>query len=755
MFLGLCPVILRADQIVYTDSLQNGWQNWSWATVNTANASPVHGGPASISVACNNSSGDWQALYLSVPTMNSSGFSNLSLWINGGNGGQQAQVQAIVGGSAQSPIHIGPLPTNSWKQINLPLTALGAADAPNFTGFWLQGEGGSPLPVFYVDDIVLQSGPSPAAGTNSLTTIRVDALADRHAISPLIYGVAFADSNQLSDLNLPLNRSGGNATTRHNWQINASSRAADWYFESIADTTNTTPGAVGDDFIRESKNGGAEAMLTIPIIGWVAKLGPNRSSLASYSVAKYGAQTSTDPWWSDAGNGVSQSTGQDITNNNPLDANITADTNFQSGWMRHLTNAWNTATNGGLRFYLMDNEWSIWHSTHRDVHPAGATMDEVLGKFCDYSTTVKSVDPNALVAGPEEWGWSGYLYSGYDLQYGSTYGWGSLPDRNAHGGQDFAPWFLNQVRLRSEAAGKRLMDVFTLHFYPQGGEALSSDVSISMQQRRNRSTRALWDTNYVDETWIADKVMLIPRMKDWVATNYPGTLTGITEYHWGAEDYMNGATAQADILGIFGREGLDLATRWVAPGTGSPAYEAFKIFRNYDGAKSTFGQISVRAISTNSDIVASFAAVRTNDNALTIVVINKDPQSNAPVNIVLTNYPAGPAAKAWQLRTNTLSRAADLTIIAGTVSNTFPAQTISILVLAPTPPSLRIAAPDVGGRTMLWLDGVAGVQYVIQSSSDLVNWTSFGTNTLVTNSVAIPISAQNPAQRFFRAVWQP
>ncbi len=30
----------------------------------------------------------------------------------------------------------------------------------------------------------------------------------------------------------------------------------------------------------------------------------------------------------------------------------------------------------------------------------------------------------------------------------------------------------------------------------------------------------------------------------------------------GADEDMNGATAQADILGIFGREGLDLAARW-------------------------------------------------------------------------------------------------------------------------------------------------------------------------------------------------
>ena len=87
-----------------------------------------------------------------------------------------------------------------------------------------------------------------------------------------------------------------------------------------------------------------------------------------------------------------------------------------------------------------------------------------------------------------------------------------------------------------------------------------------MQLRRNRSTRSLWDPNYVDETWINDKVQLIPRLRNWVNTYYyPGTPIGITEYNWGAEGHINGATTQADIFGIFGREGLDMAARWTTP----------------------------------------------------------------------------------------------------------------------------------------------------------------------------------------------
>ena len=62
----------------------------------------------------------------------------------------------------------------------------------------------------------------------------VDVGANRRAINPAVYGVAYATPAQLQDLNAPLHRYGGNNTSRYNWQLNADNRGADWYFESIA-----------------------------------------------------------------------------------------------------------------------------------------------------------------------------------------------------------------------------------------------------------------------------------------------------------------------------------------------------------------------------------------------------------------------------------------------------------------------------------------------------------------------------------------
>ena len=187
-----------------------------------------------------------------------------------------------------------------------------------------------------------------------------------------------------------------------------------------------------------------------------------------------------------------------------------------------------------------------------------------------------------------------------------------------------------------------------------------------MQLLRNRSTRSLWDPNYVDESWIAStginggSVNLINLMKNWVNTYYPGTKIGITEYNWGAEGHMNGATTQADIWGIFGREGLDLANRWTTPATGSPTYLAMKMYRNYDGNDSTFGDTSVAASGANPDQVSAFASIRSSDGALTGHGRQQESFSgstSATINVLGFSHRG--TAQPWQLTSgNTITRMA-------------------------------------------------------------------------------------------------
>ncbi len=318
---------------------------------------------------------------------------------------------------------------------------------------------------------------------------------------------------------------------------------------------------------------------------------------------------------------------------------------------------------------------------------------------------------------------------------------------------DYGPWLLNQMRQYELTNGVRLLDVFTYHIYPQGANQFSDDVATATQLGRNRSTRALWDPGYVDQSWIGSVIKLIPRMRDWVAAYYPGTRIGITEYNWGAENHINGAMAQADLLGIFGREGLDLATRWTTPASSTPTFKAMKLYRNYDGNKSTFGDISISATGPNPDTLSAFAALRSSDGALTLMAINKQLASNAPVNFTLTNFVAAGAAQIWQLTsTNTITRLADLAFTGNTFGTTLPAQSVTLFVIpGGAAPRLRNATLVSPGSFGFWLDGQAGARYALEGSSNLVDWVSLQTNQLSasTQQITLPTTSLH----FFRARW--
>jgi hypothetical protein len=314
---------------------------------------------------------------------------------------------------------------------------------------------------------------------------------------------------------------------------------------------------------------------------------------------------------------------------------------------------------------------------------------------------------------------------------------------------------LDQFRQSNNVTGKRLLDVFSVHYYPQGGEFNNngSDVSTSMQLLRNRSTRSLWDTNYTDASWISQKIYLIPRIKSWVASYYPGCRTAVTEYNWGAEDHMNGGTVQADVLGIFGREGLDLATRWTTPANTSPTYNAIKMYRNYDGNKSTFGDTSVRAAATNVDNVAVFAAQRTNDGALTIMVINKSLFNTAPVALSVSNFGTGGTAQVWQLNTNVIAHLPNVAYTNSVLNATLPAQSVTLFVLPVTTPA-SLKASRGSSQVDLLLSGQIGATYVLQSSTNLTNWSNLSTNTLASAQQQFLQPATN-AKVFFRALKSP
>ncbi|MDX3909849.1 MAG: glycoside hydrolase family 44 protein [Sphingobium sp.] len=527
--------------------------------------------------------------------------------------------------------------------------------------------------------LLLPAGREP----DDLVRIKVDLSAPGHPISPLIYGVSFASAEVLRDLYLPLNRAGGNSASLYNWRIDARNAGSDYFFESLP-VRDPVRDQFGSGFVALTKRGGASAMLTFPLNGWVARLGPQRSPLAGFSVAKYGPQAVTDQWMPDAGNGFGKDR-RPISGNDPDDAATPVSIADQQAWIRALVAEWGRASQGGVAYYLMDNEPSLWHLTHRHVRPVGAHTREIADKVIEAAATIKAVDPSAKIVAPEEWGWGGYKDSGFDQQLAAAKGALAQSDRvRQTGGIDYLPWLLQ----RWKAAGSPV-DVVSVHFYPQGGEYATGGNAgpQAIQLLRNRSTRLLWDKQYREESWIAQPVALVSLLRGWVDRYYrPGTPIAITEYNWGGEDSMSGATAQADIWGIFGRERLDMANRWPAPKVGTPTYQAMKLIRNYDGNGAGFGDMSLPVTVPDSDRVSAFAARRSGDGALTVLVINKQADRDARLSIAL----AGRTPADARLRTIRLANRKVETLPVERLNRNMmwtiaPPQSVTMLVLETQP----------------------------------------------------------------------
>lgn len=677
--------------VVYDDQLENGFANWSWGTNSLAETAVTHSGKDAISF----TPADWSGLFLHRdagidPTV----YNGIQLWIYGtGAGNQSLTVALTLGGNAigQAPLAGflagGKVPAGSWALATIPFSSLGVTSAsPAFDGFWLQdATGGSQAPV-YLDDVELTpwTTPPPPPPPGATVSVTVNPAAGRLPISPLIYGVNFGDDTQDAERRWPARRWGGNATTRYSWQTDVNNTASDWFFENIANSdanVGALPnGSTADTFITSTRAAGGRPLITVPTIGWTPI---DRTPRWGFSVAKYGPQQQTEctvtgnaSWCNpDAGNGL-HTDGTPVTGNDPADTSRAIDPSFVTGWMAHIAQLTGTAAIGGVSFYELDNEPALWNSTHRDVHPNPLTYDELWQRTSAYAAAIKAQDPGAQVFGPSEWGWCGYFFSAAD-------GCSAGADAAAHGGEPLLDWYLDQIAAYQAAHGVKLLDYLDLHYYPQAnGVALSDDESPATSALRLRSLKSLYDPTYVDESWIGQVVELIPRMRAWVSGHLPGTLISIGEYNWGNDNGLSSALAQAEALAIFGREGVDLATRWEAPAPNTPVEDAFLLYLNYDGAGSQVSGDSVQAVSGNVDQVGSYAVLGPS-NQLFLLLFNKDTVSH-PAAIQLASGWTAPVALYGFDGTHRLGAATGTaSMIGGGLTLSLGARSATLAVVAP------------------------------------------------------------------------
>ncbi len=685
---GMVPVppTERADEpiVVYRDGTGEGWDDWSWATHEKASAAMAANGINGIAMTLKGSDG----VYFHHTAFPADGYGALEFLFKGASETVMATVFDEFG-KPRRQLTLTSYVVNGvaglkpgWQKISLPLKALGVGWGDKLSGVVLQCAVPTATGEVGFDDIFLMPDTSlPEAPKSYNIPVNVDAQAGKHPISKYIYGVAHASKQELESLGATINRWGGNPNSRHNWVSNFWNSGSDWEFRSHAgDKPHTTPGAGADEFIKNNRELGIDSYMSVPTLGWVARTGDIQ------------VKSENVPW--KTGPGVSGCdgpiAGYDPTANRKRTSVRSVarkgrgfevipkpgETVYQDEWVNHLVKTHGNSVGSGVKFYAMDNEPDLWSFTHRDVHPAQMGYDDMLKNFTEYATAVKDVDRGALVAGPTVSGWTSFFYSALD-RGGDDFR--TSEDRRAHDGMPFIPWFLKQTQAQDAKRGRRTLDVLDIHYYPQAENVYSDARDPAMRALRIRSVRSLWDKTYRDESWIANtgdgpEVKLIPRMKDWIAQCYPGTKLAIGEWSFGAEGDISGGLAAAEALGVFGREGVDLAFFWTRPKPLTPAAAAFQLFCRPAPGVAGFGDTACRNTSTNSERLAVFSAIDSKTGALTVVLINKTPKASITVPLSIKGH-AGESAKLWRFsaeKPSQVTALAGAALSAGQVSLSLP-----------------------------------------------------------------------------------
>ena len=591
-----------------------------------------------------------QSLSVTITVSGSNGTPTGSVVLSSGS--YTSSVATLSSGSAAITIPAGSLATGSDT-----LTAHYTPDTPS-SAIYLSAFGTAPVTVTPIGTAI---------------TVNIDVLANRHQISPFVYGNNDQSISDISDVGYTFSRWGGNDSSNYNYLLQTRNSVADYYFE--------TYGGAGDQvqLIKDTQNAGSHALTTMAMMDWVAREAENSTNRNwSYSVAVFGAQCSVDQWNTDAGNGMKAGGSKnDCTTAVPVTTNAVTTAYYplvdtpsdcpqgttdgttcidREAWTKALAAAFNTGSGTcavpyssitSCHFYDLDNEPEIWNGTHRDVHPAPAGYDELANLYEQEATNLKTWDPSAVRFGPVFCCWWFYWNGANGA------------DKGSHGGVDFLPWWLNQIKWMDQINGARTLDVFDIHAYADGGPT-NNFTNAQLQAATAKVAGYYWDPVTVNANtnngWTTNEEpnpgipFHIPRFKAMVNAIYPGTPLAYTEWGYGAAANVNNqpdfstAIADADTLGAFGREGLSFASRWGGPSSSTPQnaeYEAWKMFTNYDGAHHRFGSISISDLNNgNSNLFTSYAALNSAGTVMTIMVLNKDPNNSAQVTFDLSGFNA-------------------------------------------------------------------------------------------------------------------
>jgi hypothetical protein len=362
-----------------------------------------------------------------------------------------------------------------------------------------------------------------------------------------------------------------------------------------------------------------------------------------------------------------------------------------------------TYGSGAPVFFSLDNEPNYWPATHPELWPytgtpgcgtnGTVTFDDIVSRNTTFAAAIKAAWPSAKVFGP--------VVAQDGIFYAHDYSDPHLPTT-------FADYYLGKMAAASVSAGTALLDAFDVHYYT--GASSSTQVL--------QTPRMFWDPNFRDisasatdnldfgwsgqnnyfDTQLYPRQM-IPRLLAKIASAYSGTgiaAPGLSfsEYNLGYETSIQGGVAEADLLGIFGREGVFAATAWPLHSITSNGQltnylvAAYDLFRNYDGSGSTVGDTAAYAQTSDVANTSIYAfAHSTNAVAVDLVAINKK-SSAVTVTIQIASSPSLTGATVYDMVGGkagvvAVSTSPTVTCSGGTCSLTYtlPATSATTLIL--------------------------------------------------------------------------
>jgi alpha-L-arabinofuranosidase len=722
LLVGASPVLAGDDLLIYsgytnvvygTMNYNNGWQDWGWVPHYVTN-NPNYNGSNSVVFAASNT---WQALHLNHDAMDTALYTNLTLRLNGGaKGGQTVGVQAQAGSTWGTKIQVK-APTNNWQQFTFTLASLGVNNATNLHAIEIWNSD-TVQSNFYIADIRLVAAPKPATVHVSVNATQTVRTVDARLFS---VNTAAWDGNLDTPTTIAILTNMDNQALR--WPGGSWGDGYHWTNEAWMDgaTSARNWGSFTTNFIHVATNTRAQV----------------------YMIANYGSSTPAE-----AAFGVR---------------------------MCNVTN------HAGFKYWEIGNEVGGSWETDNNTTPPWKPHDPwtYAMRFKDYYDQMKAVDPTIKIGAVA------------DITEDATANYTDHPVVNPRTGETHYGW--TPVMLYTMKTNGVTPDFLIEHKYaPNSGDTFnllysstwlsdaaslrqmlvdylgSVNTNVELVCTENGGGGDRQRVSLVGGLFWADSIGQILQTEFnarlwWDLRNGQGGMINSDNalYGWRTGWFTNVALLTNTVQfyydeGIVAGLGAEATNRY-------PAFYCGKLMKYFARGGDTV------ITATNDYQLLSAYAVRRTNGCLTLLVINKSSSSSLNAAVSLAGYVPAANATVYSYgipqddaaRTGSGSPDIAQTGFAGAGASfnyTFAPYSATVLALTPAAPTLvvPVTPPPLSGQFVFQLQGLPGVPYVIQMSTNLIstNWMAISTNTPASGTLNLTNAMSSGAQ-FYRAVWRP